>query len=193
MKLIAFLLAGAAALASAPALAQTSSTKSAPPISTEHSMQPNPAIRAQSAMQLPDPMKIADERLADAKAQLKLTADQEKSWPAIDAAVRSLYQIQANQMNAMLERAHSGRGPIDPFEAIGLRADSMAATAVAMKAVVAASKPLADTMSNEQRIRLADLGNLRMARPRPPGPAVAPATAGQAPQPPAPVAVPPKP
>jgi hypothetical protein len=142
----------------------------------------------QAGMQLPDPMKIADERLADAKAQLKLTGTQEKSWPAVETAVRSLYKVQAEQMKAMLERARPGHAPMDPFEAVGLRADAMSATAAAMKAVVAASKPLADTMTNDQRIRLADLGNLRMVRPRPPGSVMTPAGVGQPPQASAPAA-----
>jgi LTXXQ motif family protein len=182
MKLTVLFVAGVVALASAPALAQSSSFKPAPSGPTEQGVQPNPAMRAPASMQLPDPMKIADERLAEAKIGLKLTAAQEKSWPGIETAVRSLYQVQADQMKAMLERARPGHAPLDPFEAVGLRADAMSATAAAMKAVVTASKPLAETMTIDQRIRLADLGNLRMVRPRAPGPVTAPVAAGQAPQ-----------
>lgn len=188
MKFSAFLLAAAAILCAGPASAQSSSPPAAPvstaPAVAVHptpmGVPPPPTAMPAQGMQLPDPMKIAEDRLAEVKADLKLTSEQEKSWPALEAAVKSLYKIQADQMNAMMERARSGHPSMDPFESVTLRADMMAATAQAMKDVVAAAKPLAETLNVVQRVHLADLGNLRMTRARPPGPP--PSAAAQAPQ-----------
>lgn len=187
MKFSTFLLIAGVNLVSGVALAQ----KSPPPAPPQAAPAVSPVGPARanmpaSAMQLPDPLKMADERLAEAKAQLNLTAEQEKSWPAIETAVKALYKLQVDQMHAIMNRLHPGQAPMDPFDSVVLRADMMAATASAMKGIVDAAKPLALNMSSEQKMRLADLSNLRMTPPRPPGvPMQAP---GQPPHPVAPSA-----
>ena len=80
MKFSSALLIAGVSLVSGVALAQN-----APPPAPAMSQaapggvptaQARPALSAMG-MQLPDPMKMADERLAETKAQLNLTADQE--------------------------------------------------------------------------------------------------------------------
>lgn len=188
MKFSSALSIAGLSLVSGVALAQNAPPPASPPSQTAVggvSIAPaRPALSARG-MQLPDPMKMADERLAETKVQLNLTAEQEKSWPAIETAVKALYKLQVDQMHAMMNRAHQGQSPMDPLEAVVSRADMMAATASAMKSIVVASKPLAAKMTLEQKIRLADLSNLRMMPSRPPG------AAPVAGQPPHPVAPPP--
>ena len=105
--------------------------------------------------------------------------------------MKALYKLQVDQMHAMMNRAKPGQPPMDPFDAVVSRADMMTATASAMKSIVAASKPLAVKMTPEQKMRLADLSNLRMMPARPPGAAP---VAGQPPHPVAPSPAPaPKP
>jgi len=76
-----------------------------------------------------DRAALTDARIAAVKAGLKLNADQEKLWPAVEAAVARLRD----------------------------RADTMATTAAAMKRIADAADPLYKTLDDGQKRRLAIL------------------------------------
>ena len=65
---------------------------------------------------------MTDARIAALKAGLKLTADQEKNWPALEKALRDRAKMRSDRFAA---RASADR-PKDPVERLKLRADAMA-------------------------------------------------------------------
>src|SRR6202795_5225902 len=79
-----------------------------------------------------------DARIAAVKAGLKLTPDQEKLWPPVEAAVRDLAKQRIDRANARMnaERdSQDSQKPADPVARLRERADTMAATATAMKRI----------------------------------------------------------
>ena len=54
-----------------------------------------------------DVAAFTDARIAGLKAGLKLTAEQEKNWPAVETAIRDLAKERADRMKA--RRPHGGR------------------------------------------------------------------------------------
>src|SRR5258708_23910169 len=51
-----------------------------------------------------DAAAFTDAHIAALKAGLKLTPDQEKNWPAVEAAIRDLAKDRADRMKARMER-----------------------------------------------------------------------------------------
>ena len=64
---------------------------------------------------------FGDARIAALHAGLKLTAEQEKNWPAMESALRDLSKQRSERLAA---RASADR-PTDPVERLVLRADVM--------------------------------------------------------------------
>ena len=139
-----------------------------------HQMRMNPEDRA----------AFADARIAAVKAGLKLTPDQEKLWPAVETSVRDFAKLRIDRANArMAERKAredaSNDTPPNPVERLQKRADTMAATAAAMKKIAEAADPLYKTLDDGQKRRLAVLTHMghrfgggegwRHRGPRPPG------------------------
>lgn len=114
-----------------------------------------------SRMTSEDRAAFADARIAAVKAGLKLTADQEKLWPPVEAAVRDFAKLRIERANARME---AWRGddrdrpaPTDPVTRLRDRADAMAATAAAMKRIAEAADPLYKTLDDGQKRRLSVL------------------------------------
>jgi hypothetical protein len=113
-----------------------------------------------------DRAAFTDARLAGLKAGLKLTAEQEKHWPAFEAAMRDLAKQRADRMNGMAERMaarrearRSDNAPPAP-DAIGrLRqgADALTTQAGALKKLADAADPLYKSLDDGQKRRLAML------------------------------------
>ena len=72
---------------------------------------------------------FSDARIAALHAGLKLTADQEKSWPPVEAALREI----AKQRIARLTARASADVPTDPIQRLQLRADIMTQRGTALK------------------------------------------------------------
>src|SRR5262244_2725436 len=68
-----------------------------------------------------DRAAFADARIAAVHAGLKLTADQEKLWPPVEAALRDL----AKQRSERFAARANADGPKDPIERLNLRAEVM--------------------------------------------------------------------
>ena len=102
-----------------------------------------------------DRAAFLDARLAGVKAGLKLTADQDKLWPAVESAVReALAQRPARQAE---------RGPqasSDPIEQLRRRAHVMTTQADGMRKLADAAQPLYASLSDEQKQRLPRLMNM---------------------------------
>ncbi len=120
-----------------------------------HHMRMNPEDRA----------AFTDARIAAVKAGLKLTPDQEKLWPPVEAAVRDFAKLRIDRANARMNgppQSQDQQKPADPVARLRERADTMASTAAAMKKIADAADPLYETLDEGQKRRLAVL--TRMGR-----------------------------
>src|ERR1700754_4983275 len=104
-----------------------------------------------------DRAAFTDARIAAVKAGLKLTADQEKLWPPVEAAVRDFAKLRLDRANARMNAQHDDAQKPDPVTRLRDRADTMAATAAAMKKIADAADPLYKTLDDGQKRRLAIL------------------------------------
>jgi hypothetical protein len=110
-----------------------------------------------------DRAALTDARIAAVKAGLKLTLDQEKLWPPVEAAVRDLAKLRIDRANARMnaERdSQDSQKPADPVARLRERADTMATTAAAMKRIADAADPLYKTLDDGQKRRLALLTHM---------------------------------
>ena len=81
-----------------------------------------------------DRAAFADARIAAVHAGLKLTADQEKLWPPLEAAVKDFAKLRIDRANARMNSDRNDRSlPDDPVVRLRERADNMATSAAAMK------------------------------------------------------------
>ena len=113
-----------------------------------------------SRMNPEDRAAYADARIAAVHAGLKLTADQEKLWPPVEAAVREFAKLRIDRANARMNPPKddsSQQKPDDPVARLRDRAESMAATAGSMKKIADAADPLYKTLDDGQKRRLAVL------------------------------------
>jgi hypothetical protein len=103
------------------------------------------------------------------KAGLKLTAEQERNWPAVEAAVREFAKQRADRMKARTDRRAerrearaSGNVPQRPdvIERLRQRADAMSMRAASIKRLADAAEPLYQSLDEGQKRRFAAL--LRM-------------------------------
>ncbi len=105
-----------------------------------------------------DRAAFADARIAAIHAGLKLTPDQEKLWPPVEAAVRDFAKLRIDRANARMKaednQENSQPQEQDPMVRLRQRADNMAATAAAMKKIADAADPLYKTLDEGQKRRL---------------------------------------
>ena len=106
-----------------------------------------------------DRAAFADARIAAIHAGLKLTPDQEKLWPPVEAAVRELAKMKIDRANARMKAASDDQQKdqpqdVDPVTRLRERADNMAATATALKKIADAADPLYKTLDEGQKRRL---------------------------------------
>lgn len=89
-------------------------------------------------------------RIANIKAALKLTPDQEKLFAPVEATIR-------DSAGAMADRAKlremQGR-PADPIAALRMRAEGMSTRAAMMTRLADAAQPLYASLSDEQKAQL---------------------------------------
>jgi hypothetical protein len=161
-------LAGTTALAiagSALAYAQSPGAATQSPGAATQS----PGAAAQSSTAAPDRAQawrptaedisaLTDARIAGLKAGLKLTAEQEKHWPALEQALREIHKERADRMAARRNEPRPG----DMIERLRQRADAMTAAGTGLKRLADAAQPLYQTLDEGQKRRLTIL--LRTAR-----------------------------
>jgi LTXXQ motif family protein len=125
--------------------------------------QHRPWFHHHERMSSEDRAAFTDARIAAVKAGLKLSADQEKLWPPVEAAVRDFAKLRIDRANARMtaERDDSkdSQRP-DPVTRLRDRAETMATTAAAMKKIADAADPLYKTLDEGQKRRLAMLTHM---------------------------------
>ena len=99
---------------------------------------------------------FGDARIAALHAGLKLTAEQEKNWPAVESALRDLAKQRSERFAA---RASTDR-PKDPLERLALRADALNQRGAALKKVADAAGPLYKSLDEAQKHRFVVLARL---------------------------------
>jgi hypothetical protein len=108
-----------------------------------------------------DRAAFADARIAAVHAGLKLTVDQEKLWPPVEAAVREFAKLGIDRANARINATQGDQQkPDDPVARLRERADNMATSATAMKKIADAADPLYKTLDDSQKRRLAILTHM---------------------------------
>jgi LTXXQ motif family protein len=107
-----------------------------------------------------DRAAFADARIAAIHAGLKLTPDQEKLWPPVEAAARDFAKLRIDRANARMKaqsdnQQNNGQPQgDDPLTRLREHADNMAVTAAALKKIADAADPLYKTLDEGQKRRL---------------------------------------
>lgn len=122
-------------------------------------------------MSTEDRSAFVDAKIAAVKAGLKLTPEQEKMWPPVEAAVRDFAKQRIARANARASerealraerdqkgsqdgKAASADQTRDPMARLRDRADSMAETAAGLKKIADAADPLYKSLDDGQKRRL---------------------------------------
>jgi len=103
-----------------------------------------------------DVAAFGDARIAGLRAGLKLTPEQEKNWPAVEAALRDV----AKQRSERFAARASADKPTDPIERMGLRAETMTERGTALKKLADAAGPLYKSLDDGQKRRFMVLARL---------------------------------
>ncbi|WP_454918244.1 Spy/CpxP family protein refolding chaperone [Xanthobacter sediminis] len=151
----AFLAGSAVAHAqSAQPAAPQAASPSTPPAAAPAT--PSPASPAASAAGPSKYAAVFETRIADLKAGLKLTPDQEKLWPAFETTLRTVIQDRATRMadfRAARQAAQSGERPARPDMVARVRAaaDRMSAAATELRQVADGLDPLYKSFDAAQK------------------------------------------
>lgn len=103
---------------------------------------------------------FGDARIAALRAGLKLTAEQEKNWPALESALRDLAKQRSERYAA---RASADR-PTDPIARLAQRADAMTQRGAALKKLAEAAGPLYQSLDEGQKHRFVMLARFAGGR-----------------------------
>jgi zinc resistance-associated protein len=95
---------------------------------------------------------FVDARIAAMHAGLKLSAEQEKLWPAVEDAIRGFVKQRREQMRAWRESRGQGSDDLPAF--IRGMADRQAARAETLRKLADAASPLYATLDDGQKRRL---------------------------------------
>jgi hypothetical protein len=102
---------------------------------------------------------LIDARIAGLKAGLKLTPEQEKLWPAVEAALRERAKLRSERIERFIKMREQRRADPsqrgDVIERMKQRADDMAQSAAAMKKLADAIDPLYKSLDDSQKQRFA--------------------------------------
>ncbi len=113
---------------------------------------------------------MVDARVARIKTRLRLTSEQEKHWPAVEAAIRDLAKERAARMSERrASRDAAGTTQPNAIERMRRGADAMSVRAASLKKLADVTEPLYKSLDETQRLRLGALlrvsGSAGMAGP----------------------------
>lgn len=111
------------------------------------------AEQAQWKLSPADRAALTDARIAALKTGLKLTADQEKLWPAVEQALRTT-ATDASARRAEMQKARADNPKPDPIERLRVQADMMTSRAGDLKKIADAAEPLYNSLDDGQKHRL---------------------------------------
>jgi hypothetical protein len=120
------------------AVAAANDPQSSTPVKTERHFEFTPADRA----------AFFDARIAAIHAGLKLTPDQDKLWPPVEAAVRASFKSAMDRHEKM---SRDGENIIDRLRE---RGENAVAHGQSMQAIAAAAAPLYAVLTEDQKHRL---------------------------------------
>ncbi|QRM34642.1 Spy/CpxP family protein refolding chaperone [Microvirga sp. VF16] len=108
----------------------------------------------------PDDMSaFVDAHIAALRAGLKLSAEQEKLWPPVEEAMRSLARLHLTHMQGL--RQSRGTMADDSVGLLRIMADRMSQGAEAVRELADAAAPLYATLDDAQKRRLQMLVRMR--------------------------------
>jgi hypothetical protein len=119
--------------------------------------QHSPWFREHMRLSTEDRSALTDARIAAVHAGLRLTPDQEKLWPPVEAAVRDFAKMRIDRANARMNAKPDDQDTQkqdDPVARLRERADNMTASATAMKKIADAADPLYKALDDGQKRRL---------------------------------------
>jgi len=90
-----------------------------------------------------DRAAVVDARIAEHKAALKLTPEQEKNWPAYEAALRKLAKLRVER--------YQEQKSANPVELLRQRAEDLSAASAALKQLADAEEPLINSLDDTQK------------------------------------------
>lgn len=100
---------------------------------------------------------MVDLRVARIKSGLRLTAEQEQNWPAVEAAIRELAKERAARISERRAAREAGAARPDFIERMRRGADAMSTQAAGLKKLADVTEPLYKTLDDSQKQRLAGL------------------------------------
>jgi zinc resistance-associated protein len=100
-----------------------------------------------------DKAAFTDAHIAALKAGLKLTAAQEKNWPAFEAVLRDVAKARAARVAEWRERAKEHLEHPNLIEGLKEGANALTARAGEMEKIADAAKPLYDSLDDAQKRR----------------------------------------
>ncbi len=110
-----------------------------------------------------DTAAMTDARIAGLKAGLKLSAEQEKNWPAVEAAIRTLAKQRADRFaERRAQPRDDARQRPDAIARLRGGADAMTQRAATLKQLADAAEPLYKSLDEGQKRRFTML--LRMGQ-----------------------------
>jgi hypothetical protein len=104
-----------------------------------------------------DKAAFTDAHIAALKAGLKLTAAQEKNWPAFETVLREVAQARVARMADWREKANERHEHPNLIEGLRDGAKAMTARAGEMEKIADAAKPLYDSLDDAQKRRFSIL------------------------------------
>jgi len=111
---------------------------------------PTPAQMAENAG------AMSDARIAALKAGLRMTPDQEKLWPGVEAALQELSKERIDRRTERFEQktaAKADKTPPNPIDHMRERAEAMIERGDTLKKLVAAADPLYQSLDEAQKHR----------------------------------------
>jgi hypothetical protein len=124
-----------------------------------------PAVRSLERVTEADVAHLTDARVNVVKSALQLTADQEKLWPPIEDAIRARAKDRQTRVANVAKEAAElrDRSPIEnlrdrnPVDFLSQRADALTQRGADLKKLADAWRPLYQTLTPEQKRRMAAL------------------------------------
>lgn len=107
-----------------------------------------------------DESAFTDAKIAELKAGLRLTTEQEKHWPALEAAIRDTSKARMGRMQEMRASAEARRDHPDAVAAMRQRAQMMKANAADLDKLADASAPLYGSLDDAQKRRFAKMATM---------------------------------
>ena len=98
----------------------------------------------------------ASARASQLKADLRLTAEQEKNWSAFETAVVDMWKKQAEQQIAWRNARAKEQGSVDLIDEMRKDADEQIDRSNARKKLADAAQPLYSSLDDQQKRRFAE-------------------------------------